>query len=41
MREQGSRFAFAVIDEATGRVLGTSSYHDILPAVLRVEIGYT
>ena len=29
------------IDEATGRVLGTSSYHDILPAVRRVEIGYT
>ena len=41
MREQGSRFAFAVIDEATGHVLGTSSYHDILPAVRRVEIGYT
>ena len=41
MRREGSRFAFAVIDEATGRVLGTSSYHDILPAVRRVEIGYT
>lgn len=41
MRQEGSRFAFAVIDEATGRVLGTSSYHDILPAVRRVEIGYT
>ena len=41
MRQEDSRFAFAVIDEATGRVLGTSSYHDILPAVRRVEIGYT
>ena len=41
MRQEGSRFAFAVIDEAKGRVLGTSSYHDILPAVRRVEIGYT
>ena len=41
MREEGSRFAFAVIDQATGKVLGTSSYHDILPAVKRVEIGYT
>lgn len=40
-RDQGHRFAFAVIDEATGRVLGTTSYHDILPAVKRVEIGYT
>ena len=40
-RPAGRRFAFAVIDEAKGRVLGTSSYHDILPAVRRVEIGYT
>ena len=41
MRELGSRFAFAVIDEAGERVLGSTSYHDILPAVQRVEIGYT
>lgn len=41
MREEGNRFAFAVTDEASGAVLGTTSYHDILPAVKRVEIGYT
>ena len=41
MRDDGTRFAFAVIDEATGKVLGTSSFHDILPAVKRLEIGYT
>jgi RimJ/RimL family protein N-acetyltransferase len=41
MREAGNRFAFAVIESATGNVLGSSSYHDILPAVKRVEIGYT
>ena len=41
MREEGSRFAFAVTDAATGEVLGSTSYHDILPAVKRVEIGYT
>jgi RimJ/RimL family protein N-acetyltransferase len=41
MREAGNRFAFCVTDAATGRVLGSSSYHDILPAVKRVEIGYT
>ncbi|CAN7364959.1 GCN5 family acetyltransferase [Acidovorax sp. Leaf76] len=40
-REEGHRFAFAVIDEATGQVLGSSSFHDIVPAVRRVEIGYT
>ena len=41
MREAGNRFPFVVIESATGRVLGTSSYHDILPAVKRVEIGWT
>jgi len=41
MREEGSRFAFAVVEDATGAVLGSTSYHDILPAVRRVEIGYT
>ena len=41
MRQAGDRFAFAVIDVATGRVLGSTSFHDILPAVQRVEIGYT
>jgi N-acetyltransferase len=41
MRDEGNRFAFCVIEEATGHVLGSSSYHDILPAVKRVEIGYT
>ena len=41
MREAGNRFAFAVTDEASGTVLGSTSFHDILPAVKRVEIGYT
>jgi N-acetyltransferase len=41
MREAGDRFAFAVLDANTGDVLGSSSYHDILSAVKRVEIGYT
>ena len=40
-RAAGHRFAFAVVDQATGAVLGSSSYHDILPAVKRLEIGYT
>ena len=41
MREAGNRFAFAVLDAASGTVLGCSSYHDIIPAVHRVEIGWT
>ena len=40
-REAGHRFPFAVTDEATGTVLGTTSFHDIVPAVKRVEVGYT
>ena len=41
MREAGNRFAFAVREANTGTVLGCSSYHDIIPAVRRVEIGWT
>ena len=40
-RQEGHRFAFAVLDQASATVLGSTSYHDILPAVKRVEIGYT
>lgn len=40
-RAIGSRLPFAVIDEASGRVLGSTSYHDLVPEIRRVEIGYT
>jgi RimJ/RimL family protein N-acetyltransferase len=36
-----NRLAFAVTDAATGEVLGSTSYHDIVPNLKRVEIGYT
>ena len=36
-----NRLAFAVTDATSSEMLGTTSYHDILPAVKRVEIGYT
>ena len=41
MRQAGNRFAFAVTDSATGQVWGSTSFHDIFPAVKRVEIGWT
>ena len=41
MREAGERFAFAVTLEKSGEVIGTSSFHDIVPAVKRLEIGWT
>lgn len=40
-RKDGHRFPFAVLEEASGKVLGSTSYHDVLPDVKRVEIGYT
>jgi len=41
MREAGNRFPFVAVEAATGRVIGSSSYHDIVPALKRVEIGWT
>ena len=41
MREAGNRLAFAVVESASGKVLGCTSYHDIVPALRRVEIGWT
>lgn len=38
---QKNRVAFAVIDETTEKVVGTSSFYEINPSVPRVEIGYT
>ena len=35
------RQAFVVIDELTGKAIGSTSFHDILPLVKRLEIGYT
>ena len=39
--DMDNRRAFAVIDAASGAVIGSTSYHDIVPAVDRLEIGYT
>ncbi|MFA9219285.1 MAG: GNAT family N-acetyltransferase [Sphingomonadaceae bacterium] len=36
-----ARFAFAVIDVASGAVIGSTSYHDVVPTISRLEIGYT
>jgi len=40
-REAGHRLAFAVLDATSGEVIGCSSYHDIVPAIDRLEIGWT
>lgn len=40
-RDDGHMLPFAVLDAASGAILGTTRYHDIMPAIARVEIGYT
>ena len=37
----GTMLPFAVRDLASGRVVGSTRYHDIVAAIDRVEIGYT
>ena len=40
-QRDGHMLPWAVRDLASGRIVGTTRYHDIVPAVDRVEIGYT
>lgn len=37
----GHRLPFAVLDAGSGAVIGCTSFHDIVPAVSRLEIGWT
>ena len=37
----GHMLPFAVRERATDRIVGSTRYHDIVPAVERLEIGYT
>jgi N-acetyltransferase len=41
MQAAGNRLPFVVVHTATGAVIGCTSYHDIVPAIARLEIGYT
>jgi RimJ/RimL family protein N-acetyltransferase len=38
---KGTRRPFVVREPGGNRIIGTTSYHDIVPAARRVEIGYT
>lgn len=40
-QEEGHMLAWAVRDLASGSVVGTTRYHDVVPRIDRVEIGYT
>ncbi len=37
----GHMLPFAVVEPVSGEVIGTTRYHDIVPAIDRLEIGYT
>lgn len=41
LREKGEQIPFAVVDAATGRVVGSTRYLDIRPHDRAIEIGYT
>ena len=40
-QQQGHMLPWAVRDLSTGTIVGSTRYHDIVPAIDRVEIGYT
>jgi RimJ/RimL family protein N-acetyltransferase len=40
-RAKGIRVPWVVRELAGGKIIGSTSYHDIIPAAHRVEIGYT
>jgi RimJ/RimL family protein N-acetyltransferase len=37
----GHMLPFVIVEDGSGRIIGTSRYHDIVPALGRLEIGYT
>jgi RimJ/RimL family protein N-acetyltransferase len=39
--DEGHMLPFVVRDVPSGKIIGTTRYHDIVPAVERLEIGYT
>ncbi len=41
MHEAGTRLPFVVRELSGGKIIGSTSYHDIVPEINRVEIGFT
>jgi N-acetyltransferase len=40
-RDEGHMLPFVVRDLPSGKIIGSTRYHDIVPAIDRLEIGYT
>ena len=41
LRQEERRYPFVIIDRETGRLAGSTSYYNIVPADLRLSVGYT
>ncbi|MGI4833243.1 MAG: GNAT family N-acetyltransferase [Janthinobacterium lividum] len=41
LRHDAKRYPFAIIDRETGRLAGSTSYYNVVPADQRLSIGYT
>jgi len=41
MQSEQSREPYVIRDLSSNKIIGSSSYHDIVPAIHRLEIGYT
>ncbi|MVN76115.1 GNAT family N-acetyltransferase [Hymenobacter sp. HMF4947] len=40
-RQAGKRYPFAIVERATGKLVGSTSYYSIVPEDQRLSIGYT
>ena len=40
-QQEGHMLPFVVLDAKTRKIIGTTRYHDIVPEIARLEIGYT
>jgi len=40
-KRASQRLPFVVVNDEDGQIIGSTSFHDIVPAVRRLEIGYT
>ncbi len=40
-QRNGHMLPFSVVEQDSGKIIGSTRYHDIVPAIARLEIGYT
>ncbi|HWK60621.1 MAG TPA: GNAT family protein [Eoetvoesiella sp.] len=40
-QQEGNMLPFAIVEQGSGQVIGTTRYYDFVPAIARLEIGHT